>query len=144
VRSGKLCQTSWKVRSGSWGHIISLVKAPSYKLAEVNHTGLDNLILNELLAWAWLHLLPIMGAGDPPLNLYATRTHSLTDVATLNELEGIAMELDGKASAQDIKLLAKQQQSLAQSVSGMAEWLAVRPETADGAKGTGSSATKFK
>jgi hypothetical protein len=26
----------------------------------------------------------------------------------------------------------------------MAEWLAMRPETADGAKGSGGSATKFK
>ncbi len=31
-----------------------------------------------------------------------------------------------------------------QSVNGMADWLAVRPETADGVKGTGASATRFK
>ena len=68
----------------------------------------------------------------------------MEDVATLNELEGIAVELDGKASIQDLRLLAQQQSTLAQSVNGMAEWLAVRPETSDGTKGTGSSMTKFK
>ena len=67
-----------------------------------------------------------------------------TEAATLNELEGIALELDGKASMQDVRLLAQQQSALAQSVNGMAEWLAVRPTTSDGNKGTGSSMTKFK
>lgn len=66
------------------------------------------------------------------------------DAATLNELEGIAIELDGKASTQDVRLLAQQQSALAQSVNGMAEWLSVRPETSDGSKGTGASMTKFK
>ena len=45
---------------------------------------------------------------------------------------------------QDVRLLAQQQSALAQSVNGMAEWLAVRPITSDGNKGTGSSMTKFK
>ena len=45
---------------------------------------------------------------------------------------------------QDVRLLAQQQSALAQSVNGMAEWLAVRPTTSDGNKGTGSSMTKFK
>lgn len=52
--------------------------------------------------------------------------------------------LDSKAEQADVRQLAAQQAALAQSVNGMAEWLAVRPDTADGARGTGASATKFK
>lgn len=62
----------------------------------------------------------------------------------MSDIELLAREVEAKASLQDIRQLAMQQQTLAQSVNGMAEWLAVRPENADGVKGTGASATKYK
>lgn len=62
----------------------------------------------------------------------------VADIAALEEM------LEGKAEQADVRQLAQQQAALAQSVNGIADWLAVRPETSDGAKGTGSSATKFK
>ncbi len=79
-----------------------------------------------------------------PIHLTLNPERRYADVAKLQDLQEIEEELEGKASASDLKQLAQQQQQLAQSVGGMAEWLAVRPETADGQKGTGSAMTRFK
>lgn len=68
----------------------------------------------------------------------------LSDMPKLSDMDQVVRELEDKATLQDIKQLAQQQATLAQSVNGMAAWLAMRPDTADGAQGTGASATKFK
>ncbi len=82
----------------------------------------------------------------PPLN--ASQPVCLhvrnADVARLSDLGALEEAIEQRAMASDVRQLAAQQASLAQSVSGMADWLAVRPDTADGIKGTGSSATRFK
>lgn len=65
-----------------------------------------------------------------------------TACAKLADLEEMAKEIDSKATSHEIKQLAQQQAALAQSVNGMAEWLAVRPDP-DGNKGP-PSLTKFK
>ncbi len=90
------------------------------------------------------YVFPMLVTSPPSFALFYPPSYAIADVATLNDLDGVGAELDGKANISDLKLLAQQQAALAQSVNGMAEWLAVRPETSDGSKGTGSSATKFK
>ncbi|KAG1674471.1 hypothetical protein FOA52_003076 [Chlamydomonas sp. UWO 241] len=64
--------------------------------------------------------------------------------ASVAQLDEVAAAVATRARQADIQTLATQQAALATSINGMAEWLAMRPETADGAKGTGGSATKFK
>jgi hypothetical protein len=81
------------------------------------------------------------------LSYFITRhfLYLCTDLVSLSDLENLSRELESKASTDDLKLLAQQQAGLASSVNGMAEWLAVRPETMDGSKGTvGAIFTKFK
>ncbi len=68
----------------------------------------------------------------------------VTDVVRLSDVNALEDAIEKCATAADVRQLAAQQASLAQSVSGMADWLAVRPDTADGVKNTGSSATRFK
>lgn len=82
--------------------------------------------------------------SDIKNEVHAAVADIMDDVARIQDLQEIEEELEMKASTLDVKQLAQQQQQLAQSVGSMAEWLAVRPETADGAKGTGASLTKFK
>ena len=66
------------------------------------------------------------------------------DTARISDLQAIEEVLDSKASGDDIKQLAAQQAQLAHSMGGMADWRALRPETSDGLKNTGSGITKFK
>lgn len=65
-------------------------------------------------------------------------------MARIGDIEALEEALDTRASQMDVRQLAMQQGTLAQSLNDIADWLAVRPETADGTKGTGSSATRFK
>lgn len=71
-------------------------------------------------------------------------THLTTLPVQVSDLEMLEQAMESLASASDVRHLAMQQAVLAQSVNGMADWLAVRPDTADGVKGTGASATRFK
>eukprot|EP00798_Chlamydomonas_sp_ICE-L_P031624 gene31624-6818_t len=82
--------------------------------------------------------------NDIKNEVHAAVADILDDVAKIQDLQEIEEELEMKASSADVRQLATQQQQLAQSIGSMAEWLAVRPETADGTKGTGSSLTRFK
>jgi hypothetical protein len=59
-------------------------------------------------------------------------------------LQALEEMIEGRASQSDLRQLAMQQANLAQSINGMAEWLAVRPDTADGVRGTGAAATRFR
>ncbi|KAJ9526319.1 hypothetical protein QJQ45_009768, partial [Haematococcus lacustris] len=68
----------------------------------------------------------------------------LEDVAKVSDLASLEEALESRASQADLRQLALQQANLAQSMNGIAEWLAVRPETSDGIKGIGASVTRFK
>ncbi|GFH14104.1 uncharacterized protein HaLaN_10094, partial [Haematococcus lacustris] len=56
----------------------------------------------------------------------------LEDVAKVSDLASLEEALESRASQADLRQLALQQANLAQSMNGIAEWLAVRPETSDG------------
>uniref|UniRef100_A0A7S0S532 Uncharacterized protein n=1 Tax=Chlamydomonas leiostraca TaxID=1034604 RepID=A0A7S0S532_9CHLO len=82
--------------------------------------------------------------GDIKSEVQLAVSDILEDVARVADIAVLEEALDSKASQGDVRQLAAQQATLAQSVNGIADWLAVRPDTADGAKGTGASATRFK
>ena len=78
-------------------------------------------------------LLQTPGELKTPLTLL-DQHFAAAACAKLADLEEMAKEIDSKATSHEIKQLAQQQAALAQSVNGMAEWLAVRPDP-DGNKG---------
>ncbi len=65
-------------------------------------------------------------------------------MARLADLQAVEAQVRQRALSSEVQQLASQQANLTKSVTGLAEWLAVRPETADGVRGTGASATRFK
>eukprot|EP00955_Chlamydomonas_euryale_P028816 303980-Chlamydomonas_euryale.AAC.25 len=76
--------------------------------------------------------------------LYQSLSQLGNSCAKASDVDELVRGINSKASQVDIKTLAQQQAALATSINGMAEWLATRPETADGARGTGGSITKFR
>uniref|UniRef100_A0A6S8I9Q6 Uncharacterized protein n=1 Tax=Dunaliella tertiolecta TaxID=3047 RepID=A0A6S8I9Q6_DUNTE len=82
--------------------------------------------------------------GDVKTEVQLAVADVLEDVVKVSDLQGLEGLIQERASQEDLRQLAQQQGSLAQSVSQVANWMANRPSPEEGPKAVAAAGIKMK